>query len=99
MKKDIIDIARQLQDDLYSAERLHARACDVKDDIFEALSILEEARKKAVLRCVKNALPHLRGKIGNGAMYTRANLLAAASTGLPQFIPDWIRYADRLATK
>ncbi|WP_026610729.1 hypothetical protein [Methylocaldum szegediense] len=93
--KDLILIARQLRDDLYSARRAYARACDIKDDIFEALAILEEGRKKAVLRAVKATLPHLRGKSSNGAMYARASLLAAARTGLPQLIPDWVRHADR----
>lgn len=94
MKKDIIKIARQLSDDLYSADRLHARAFEVKG-LFEALEMVEEARKKAVLRAVKAALPHLRGKISDGAMYTRKSLLEAAMTGLPYSIPDWIKYADR----
>jgi len=96
--QDLVKIARQLRDDLYSADRAHARAFQVKG-LFEALDILEEGRKKAVLRAVKAALPHLRGKQSDGAMYTRQSLLTAAMTGQSCFIPDWIRYADRLAAK
>jgi hypothetical protein len=92
--KDLISIARQLRDDLYSADRLYYRACQRKG-IFEALNIVERARKKACLRAVKAALPHLRGKFSDGAMYARTNLLAAARTGQSVFIPDWIKFADR----
>lgn len=96
--QDLVYIARQLRDDLYSARRAYARACAHKD-IFQALALVDRARKKAVLRAVKATLPHLRGKSSNGAMYARASLLAAARTGLPQFIPDWVRHADRPSAK
>lgn len=92
--KDLISISRQLRDDLYSAGRIRARAFKCKD-LFTALDIADQARKKACLRAVKAALPYLRGKTSDGAMYTRNSLLAAARTGQVIFIPDWIRYADR----
>lgn len=96
--KDLVAISRQLRDDLYSANRLYHRACAHKD-LFTALDIVDQARKKACLRAVKAALPYLRGKTSDGAMYTRNSLLAAARTGQVVFIPDWVRYADRLAAK
>jgi hypothetical protein len=94
--KDLVSVARQLRDDLHSADRLYARACgDAGFGVFRACDLLFAAKKKAVIRAVKAALPHLHGKLSDDAMYARANLLAAARTGLPDFIPDWVRYADR----